>query len=66
MTNFVQELSIDWNKIDSESYLRKIPAISNLITMKFERSVTFLVGENGSGKSTLLEAMAVADRKSVV
>ena len=60
MTNFVQELSIDWNKIDSESYLRKIPAISNLITMKFERSVTFLVGENGSGKSTLLEAMAVA------
>ena len=60
MTNFVQELSIDWNKIDSESYLRKIPAISNLITIKFERSVTFLVGENGSGKSTLLEAMAVA------
>lgn len=60
MTNFIQELSIDWGKIDSESYLRQIPAISNLTALKFERAVTFLVGENGSGKSTLLEAMAVA------
>lgn len=60
MTNFIQELSIDWGKIDSKSYLRQIPAISNLTVLKFERAVTFLVGENGSGKSTLLEAMAVA------
>ena len=27
--------------------------------MKFEKGITFLVGENGSGKSTLLEAIAV-------
>ena len=28
--------------------------------LRFDRPVTFLVGENGSGKSTLLEAIAVA------
>ncbi len=36
-----------------------IPAIAALNTLKFEKPVTFFVGENGSGKSTLLEAIAV-------
>ena len=51
---------IDWDKIDRESYLRKIPAISGVEQISFTHPVTFFVGENGSGKSTLLEAIAVA------
>ncbi len=57
---FIQRLSIDWNKIEQSSYLRKIEAINSLKELVFEKPVTFFVGENGSGKSTLLEALAVA------
>lgn len=57
---FIQKLYIDWNKIDRNSYLRKIDAIKELEEIVFEKSITFFVGENGSGKSTLLEALAVA------
>ena len=57
---FIQRLSIDWNKIEQSSYLRKIDAIKDLKELVFEKPITFLVGENGSGKSTLLEALAVA------
>lgn len=57
---FVQSVSINWNKIDEHSYLRKIKAIQNLDSLKFTEPVTFFVGENGSGKSTMLEALAVA------
>lgn len=57
---FIQRLSIDWNKIERNSYLRKIDAIKDLKELEFEKPITFFVGENGSGKSTLLEALAVA------
>ena len=57
---FIQHISIDWSKIEENSYLRKIEAIHNLEKLVFEKPITFLVGENGSGKSTLLEAIAVA------
>ncbi len=57
---FIQRLSIDWNKIERNSYLRRIDAIKDLEELVFEKPVTFFVGENGSGKSTLLEALAVA------
>lgn len=57
---FIQRLSIDWNKIEQSSYLRDIEAIKNLEELVFEKPITFFVGENGSGKSTLLEALAVA------
>ena len=57
---FIQRISIDWNRIEENSYLRKIEAIHNLEELVFEKPITFLVGENGSGKSTLLEAIAVA------
>lgn len=57
---FIQRLSIDWDKIEKNSYLREIEAIRKLEEVVFERPVTFFVGENGSGKSTLLEALAVA------
>lgn len=57
---FIQRLSINWDKIEQSSYLRKIEAIHKLEELVFEKPVTFFVGENGSGKSTLLEALAVA------
>ena len=57
---FIQKLSIDWNRIEQNSYLRKIDAIKSLEELVFEKNIAFLVGENGSGKSTLLEALAVA------
>lgn len=57
---FIQGLTIDWNKIDPDSYIRKIEAIGSLCQLHFHKQITFFVGENGSGKSTLLEAIAVA------
>lgn len=57
---FIQRLSIDWDKIEQNSYLRNIEAINKLEELVFEKPITFFVGENGSGKSTLLEALAVA------
>ena len=51
---------IDWDKIDRESYVRRIPALEGVEEIVFRNPVTFFVGENGSGKSTLLEAIAVA------
>ena len=56
----IQGISIDWDKIESQSYLRKIPALDGVDDLRFHKPVTFFVGENGSGKSTLLEAMAIA------
>lgn len=56
---FIQRLTIDWDAVDEDSYLREIAAIKNLKELVFEKPVTFFVGENGSGKSTLLEALAI-------
>lgn len=57
---FVRSLMIDWNEISLCSYLREIEAVSSVKELKFDRPVTFFVGENGSGKSTMLEAIAVS------
>ena len=57
---YIDYISIDWNKISSESYLTRIPAICLLQKLRLRKPVTFFVGENGSGKSTLLEAIAIA------
>jgi len=54
---FLRSLEI-MNKTDSNNYPFTIPAIKNLVSLQFEKNVTFFVGENGSGKSTILEAMA--------
>lgn len=35
-----------------------LPLIKNLEEIKFEKNVSFFVGQNGSGKSTILEAIA--------
>ena len=57
---FIQNVSINWDKIEERSYLRKIPALQFQNSLEFTKNVTFFVGENGTGKSTLLEAIAVA------
>ena len=55
---FIRGFTIDWGKVEEDSYLREIPALRTLSGLDFQRNVTMLVGENGSGKSTLLEALA--------
>ena len=57
---FIRALSVDWNRVERDSYLRRIPALKNLEELRFRKNVTFFAGENGSGKSTLLEALAVS------
>ncbi len=57
---FLQNISIDWSKIQKYSYLRTIESIRNLDRLDFTAPITFFVGENGSGKSTMLEAIAIA------
>ena len=44
---------------DINVYPFSIPVIANFTELRFEKSVTYIVGGNGSGKSTLLEAIAV-------
>ena len=56
----INGLSINWECIAPDSYLRSIESIKDLQEIEFHKPVTFFVGENGSGKSTLLEAIAVA------
>lgn len=57
---FIRSVTIDWDKIDCDSYLREIPALKFEGSLEFQKNITFFVGENGTGKSTLLEAIAVA------
>ena len=57
---FIQRVMFDWDRIDNDSYLKKIDAFKGIESLDFNKPVTFFVGENGSGKSTLLEALAVA------
>jgi len=56
----IKACTIDWERVEPESYLRRIPSIAGVERLDFQRPITFFVGENGSGKSTLLEAIAVA------
>lgn len=57
---FIQGVIFDWDKIDNDSYLKRIEALQGVEKIDFNKPITFFVGENGSGKSTLLEALAVA------
>lgn len=51
----LQGLSIDWDAVAPDSYLRDIHALGFEGALTFDSPVTCLVGENGSGKSTLPE-----------
>lgn len=46
--HFIQGLTIDWSRIAQDSYLRAIPALSQLETLTFSQPVTCFVGENGT------------------
>jgi len=59
---YINEVRID-KEIPRDNYIRRLPVVRNLRRMggfRFQKNVTFLVGENGVGKSTLIEGIAVA------
>ncbi len=57
---YIRSVAIRWDEIGPDSWLRGIPALAGLGTLRLTKPVTFWAGENGSGKSTLLEAVAIA------
>lgn len=57
---YIRGVEIAWERIERDSYLRKIAAIAKLKRLEFSRRISFFAGENGSGKSTLLEGIAIA------
>ena len=57
---FIHGVIFDWDRIDNDSYLKRIEAFKGVEKLDFNKAITFFVGENGSCKSTLLEALAVA------
>lgn len=58
---FIDGVKYDKEKvIDKNIYPFNIPSIKNLDEIKFNKPVTFFIGENGVGKSTFIEAIAVA------
>ncbi len=57
---FIQGAYLHWEEIESDHYIKQIPALSNTKQVFFRQPITFLVGENGTGKSTLLEALAIS------
>ena len=48
---FIQGVTFDWDRIDNDSYLKRIEAFWGVKKLDFNKPVTFFVGENGSGKS---------------
>jgi predicted ATPase len=58
--NFLVEIRLRREAVpDFNSYPFNIQSIFTLDNLRFDKPVTFLVGENGSGKSTLIEAIAI-------
>lgn len=55
---FIQRMAFK-HPPDFSRYPFSLPAVRELEKIRFDRPVTFLMGENGTGKSTLLEAVAV-------
>lgn len=57
---FVNGIKIEKDKIDDiYKYPFNIECIKDICELKFNKPVTFLVGENGVGKSTFIEALAI-------
>lgn len=58
---YLREIKYERDKVsDHETYPFNIPALKGFKGIKFDKDVTFIVGENGAGKSTLVESIAVA------
>lgn len=58
--NFLVEIALRREAIPNFNiYPFNIQSIYTLESLRFDKPVTFLVGENGSGKSTLIEAIAI-------
>ena len=56
---FLQGVIFDWDRIDNDSYLKRIKAFKGIQKLDFNKAITFFVGENGSGKSTLLKLLQI-------
>ncbi len=54
---YLRGFAIDWDKIDSDSYLHGIAPVRNIDALQFHRPVTFFAGENGSASIFLTGAM---------
>lgn len=61
-TQLISAAFIDWKKINEESYLRNIDAISSIDHIAFTHAVTFFVGENGNALPTAPADIAYGDR----
>ena len=46
-SQFIQSISINWDRIGRDSYLRDIEAIRGMEQMVFKSPITFFVGEAG-------------------
>ena len=58
---FIKGIRLNRNLVeDFDEYPFNIPIIKNLKEIRFEKPVTFIMGENGSGKSTIIEAIAIS------
>ena len=53
---FIQGVTFDWDRIDNNSYLKRIEAFLGVEKLDFNKPVTFFVGENGSVKCQALIA----------
>ena len=58
---FIDGIRYDRKSVKNNNiYPFNIEAIRNLDTIRFNKNVTFFIGENGIGKSTFIEAIAVS------
>ncbi len=61
--NFLLDISLRPETADNTNvHPFDIPSIAQMGTLRFDKPVTFFIGENGSGKSTLIEAIAILMR----
>lgn len=56
---FLTGIELDLEGHDDTHYPFNLPAVKHIGRFRFNKPVTFLVGENGTEKSTILEAIAV-------
>ena len=45
---FIHGVIFDWDRIDNDSYLKRIEAFKGVEKLVFNKAITFFVGENGS------------------